>query len=392
MAQVVNGQVKLNNGQMITPQQGAWYDGQQFWGGALSNPGQINTQSNQVGAGQAVSQEVIAQTNPANVPYVQQQQQQANYVPGGVPAMGASGTGAGAFSATGKPTINLQNVYDTAYKSPEIAAAEKAVSDAQMEIDKQTEAYNKAVAEVNDNPFYSETTRVGKERRLQEKYNADILKYQNTQALAADALAKKQADAQVKVNIAMQQYDIDSKDYQNTLSQFNAALSAGALINASGSDIASYAALTGMSTTMIDNIIAQQKRDLIKPQVITATDDNGNVTIATIDANTGNVINKTSLGSIGNKQNGGKATAADQKDYYSTSLRQDAQSGMTIEQAFQLYTGYLNPDDILHLWNANAKNGPTAATPQQLAAYGVSQPGAVSTNQMLLDLLNQTNQ
>src|SRR3990172_6393886 len=88
MATVIDqNRVKLNSGQTVQAQVGGWYDGQQFWGGSLSQPGQINVQSNQQGAGQAVSQEVIAQTNPANVAYVNQQRQQVGLTPS--PAAGA---------------------------------------------------------------------------------------------------------------------------------------------------------------------------------------------------------------------------------------------------------------------------------------------------------------
>lgn len=70
MATVQGSQVKLNNGQVVTPQQGGWYDGQQYWNGSLSSAGQINSQSNQQGAGQQVSSVVVAQTNPTNVDYL----------------------------------------------------------------------------------------------------------------------------------------------------------------------------------------------------------------------------------------------------------------------------------------------------------------------------------
>ena len=46
-------------------QQGGWYNGRQYWGGTLSSPGVINSQSNQVGAGQAVSAEVNKATSIA---------------------------------------------------------------------------------------------------------------------------------------------------------------------------------------------------------------------------------------------------------------------------------------------------------------------------------------
>jgi ElaB/YqjD/DUF883 family membrane-anchored ribosome-binding protein len=74
MASIISGnQVKLNNGQTVTAQQGGWYDGQQFWGGTLSSTGQINSLSNQIGAGQAVSKEVVDQSGSANWQFIQQQ-------------------------------------------------------------------------------------------------------------------------------------------------------------------------------------------------------------------------------------------------------------------------------------------------------------------------------
>jgi len=62
---------------MPTPQappggfkQGGWYEGRQFWNGSFSGPGQLHPDSGAVGAGQDVSDEVIAQTKPENVPYI----------------------------------------------------------------------------------------------------------------------------------------------------------------------------------------------------------------------------------------------------------------------------------------------------------------------------------
>lgn len=74
MATIISGnKVKLNDGSTVTAQQGGWYDGQQFWDNTLSDPGVINSNSNQIGAGKAVSKEVVAQTNPNNVSYLDSQ-------------------------------------------------------------------------------------------------------------------------------------------------------------------------------------------------------------------------------------------------------------------------------------------------------------------------------
>lgn len=56
MATVIDG-VKAPSGGF---QQGGWYEGRQYWNGTLSAPGVINSQSDQVGAGKAVSAEVNA--------------------------------------------------------------------------------------------------------------------------------------------------------------------------------------------------------------------------------------------------------------------------------------------------------------------------------------------
>jgi len=61
-------------------QQGGWYSGRQYWGGTLSDPGVIHPSSNQSGAGQAVSNEVVSQTNPNNVSYLQTQKVNANQI------------------------------------------------------------------------------------------------------------------------------------------------------------------------------------------------------------------------------------------------------------------------------------------------------------------------
>jgi len=60
--------------------QGGWYSSRQYWGGTLSDPGVIHPQSDQAGAGQAVSQETVQQTSPDNWSYIQSQQVQANQI------------------------------------------------------------------------------------------------------------------------------------------------------------------------------------------------------------------------------------------------------------------------------------------------------------------------
>lgn len=69
----------------------------QYYEGTFGESGAIHPNSPQVGAGQAVSKEVVAQTNPANVPYL------ASYKPGGYP------------NSTEEVSPYLNNIQNSAY-------------------------------------------------------------------------------------------------------------------------------------------------------------------------------------------------------------------------------------------------------------------------------------
>ena len=77
---------------------------------------------------------------------------------------------------------------------------------------------------------------------------------------------------------------------------------------------------------------------------------------------------------IGNAQTGAKATEAEKLTYYKDTLRQDASSGVTLEDIFRLYTGILLPNDILNLYNANSIYGSAKQSYTELAKYGVKDP------------------
>ena len=176
--------------------------------------------------------------------------------------------GSGSSSA-----IDLNSIYENALSDSNTTALESELNAKKM-------AKDAASADINDNPFYTEATRVGKIAKLDEKANNEINTLQ-------DQLTNAKADAQVKVNIATQQYNIDSQEYQNNLSKLNTLISSGAIAGASSSDISSIALATGMSTSMISSIITKVKEGNRSLQ--TTTDNAGNVTI--FDANTGQIVN-----------------------------------------------------------------------------------------------------
>lgn len=198
---------------------------------------------------------------------------------------------AGGFSSGQPGGINLNDIYNNELNSPELKAL-------QDELNAKKTARDAAEADINDNPYYSEATRVGRISKLDQKALNEI----NTLQGQVDA---KKADALVKVNIATQQYNIEDKQYQNNLQKLNLLISSGAITGASSNDISQIAMATGMSTDMVKSIIDTTKQGQIQTSVTTNTDDNGNVTVSVINNKTGEVISQNSLGAVGNKQTGG---------------------------------------------------------------------------------------
>lgn len=295
-------------------QQGGWYNGRQYWGGTLSDPGVIHPSSNQQGAGQAVSKEVNAQSAAAqgvSAPqlesYLDQQRKVVpktnvlgQQLPGGgggsLPGGGSSLPGGGGGTGAGisaQPTLNLPELYKTLYDSSGISLLEGDLSAKEKE-------YIEAKGKINDNPFLSEATRVGRVAKIESLYN------ERTQSLRND-IATKKADIETKLNLETKQFDINSQSAQQALSQFNTLLAMGALDSANGDDIANITRSTGLSSNVIQSAISSKKQKDVQTQVITSTNDAGVVTATVINPQTGEIINQQSLGSIGNAQTGGAA-------------------------------------------------------------------------------------
>lgn len=214
--------------------------------------------------------------------------------------------------------FDLVGATNAAYNTPELVGAQKAVDDANGLITTRQQALAEAQAKINDNPFYSEATRVGKSQQLTQQANNDISVIQNTVTQAQNKQASLKADAAIKVNAALGQYNINRQSYQDTLSQFNMILQAGGLTNASPQDLANYSQATGMSYSVLQSIQQQEQQKNITTQVIPSTDDNGNVTLTTVNTKTGQVINQTTAGQVSTKTTtkstgNGQPTAYDQK-------------------------------------------------------------------------------
>ena len=198
-------------------------------------------------------------------------QQQLGIAPIPSTAGGRAGTAGGSPAGT----LDLNAMYETAMGG-EIADIEKQITDKQN-------ALTQAMANINDNPYYSEATRTGQLAKLQDRANTEIQTLQNQ-------LTMKKADLQTQLNIATQQYNIQSQEYQNNLNRLNLLISTGAIAGASAEDIAQISEATGMGTSMVQSIISKVNEGNRNLQ--TSTDNAGNVTI--FDANTGAIVNRIS--------------------------------------------------------------------------------------------------
>lgn len=355
-------------------QQGGWYEGRQYWGGTLSDPGVIHPSSNQVGAGQEVSREVVNQSDPlkgqatgTDWEYIQRQkqkQQQQNIVPSAY--INPSGQldyskindniSLPNFAPSGDQ-LNLPELYKNLMSGEDIKGK-------QAELDSLERQFTEAKAKINDNPYLSEATRVGRIAKL-EQLHGDRTKN------IRDELATKRADIETQLNLELKQFDINSQQAEQALQRFNTLLDSGALDNASGEDIATLTRATGIPSSMLYSAINANKKKNEKVELIKSEDDNGVVTVTAIDQN-GNVVNQQSLGAIGNKQgSGGSSSQKINEVEVVNELIKDVRSGQGVSAVFRTYTGLLDPNQILSIYNANSPHGRAKESQSELEALGV---------------------
>lgn len=365
-------------------QQGGWYSGRQYWGGTLSDPGVIHPSSNQQGAGKAVSDEVNLQSdkaqghapgtiktylegernkqqqNPALTP-VSSQRPMAN---SGVPSQSFSDAGGGtgwdgSLMPTEQVGIDLPQLYESMYKK-------SGIEDLQNKLSEQEKAYIEAKGVINDNPFLSEATRVGRIAKIESLYN------ERTANLRGD-IATKKADIETQLNLELKQMDLRSDATQLAWQQFNTLLSAGALDYASDEALANITRQTGIPSSMLKSAIHTRTKEDVQTSVIQSEDDNGNVTVSVVNTKTGEIINQQSLGAIGTKTQvkESEPSQADTQRYYINNLQSDVLSGLGVRDVFSIYSGYIDPNQILQIYNANSPHGSAKESADELSRLGV---------------------
>ena len=192
----------------------------------------------------------------------------------GGPSSGGSGDGTSPdfFS---QPDIDFSDLFDTLH-------AESGITELEAQLSAQTQSFNDAQSKINDNPFLSEASRVGRIQKLQIDFNA------NSQG-TRDDIATKKADIETKLNIQMKEFEINSQQASQNLERFQILLSSGALNNATGEDIANITRATGLSSSMIYSMIEANKNKNVQTSVI-SWDDGENQGFSIINTQTGEII------------------------------------------------------------------------------------------------------
>lgn len=190
--------------------------------------------------------------------------------------LGATG---GGMAGMQQPALNLPQLYESLYNSSGIKQREEELSQKEQQL-------AMVKAKINDNPFLSEGTRVGRVAKLDQLYN------DQTAGIRKD-IDRARADVEMKLNLETKQFDIQSQQAQQALNQFNSLLESGALDSASSDDLASLTRSTGINSNLIASAINARKQANMNTEIKTFDDgfEEGFV-IYTIDP-MGNIVNQT---------------------------------------------------------------------------------------------------
>lgn len=329
-------------------QQGGWYNGRQYWNGTFSQPGQIHPESNQPGAGSMVSPEVLAATSVAagnapgaNQAYINSQYSNPSGGAGSTTYSSGAGTGTTGLGSMGfgvTSNLNLMDEQKKLYDASGITQLQTTIAGIQASIDSMKAEADKRRAEVNENPFLSESSRVGRIRKIDEMLNDTLQTEEAKLANYQASITAKQNEINEKLGLQVKQFDIDRVTRQDNIDLFNTLLSSGALNTASAQDLGNLSAQTGLPISFIQSAIkkATKAEVVIEKQV----DDNGNVTILTIDKDTGNILNQVSAGKIGNATNGsGKLTKDEELVANVSNMINDIVAGSPLRDLVNHYSG-----------------------------------------------------
>jgi len=290
----------------------------------------------------------------------------AKYNSGGYAGSSSTSSTSGAMTGFEAPApINLSETYQGLYDS-------SGISDLEAQYSTQEKSYIEAKGKINDNPFLSEATRVGRIAKIESLFA------ERTANIKGD-IATQKADVETQMNLKLQQLDINSQQTQLAWQQLGSLLDMGALDNANGEDIANWTRQTGISSTMIKSAIAERnKPEPVQTSMVQSTNDAGEMTVSVINSQTGEVISQQSLGAIGKatKVTGGGSTTTSTKNAQQQ-FTSDAESTQGVStdagwvgifpQLVAKYAAFMSLNDIYKLY-LNSATGQKYGTPNESAS------------------------
>ncbi|MHA1400156.1 MAG: hypothetical protein ACTSQE_07390 [Candidatus Heimdallarchaeaceae archaeon] len=234
--------------------------------------------------------------------------------------------------------FNIQDQYNKLLEESAVTDLQTEADTKQAEISTAREEAAKRESEVNENPFLSESSRVGRIAKINEGLNKVLNNLNAEKASLDNKLIDERNRINQQLGFSVQQYDIDRAARQENMDEFNSMLAIGAIDENNMQEIMRIAGETGLSSSFIQASIRQSKIKEVEPQVISSTDNAGNVTITTIDKNTGEVISQQGLGAIGGSKVGKSQSTSER-----TAALQSDMVG-ALEQVKNLY-GHISPSD-----------------------------------------------
>jgi hypothetical protein len=418
MSQVIDG-VKAPTGGF---QQGGWYEGRQYWNGTLSAPGVINSQSDQVGAGQAVSSEILQATSiaagkppDANQNYIRQQQQKLS---GGgssqmTPSSLASYLGdfqsslfnssSGDLASTVMPQtpapapINRLEMLEQYRSDMGVDALEEELNSLKNE-EREIQAVfraNRLNEEGKPVALGVMEGRIGEEGR-QAQMNLDFLNVRK--ATLVDELNTKYNAINMYINLAgldyqdaRQAYESDfsmnlqmanfiSQEKQNSITNARANLTT--IMNAITAGNLSYGQLSSDEQVQIMKLemqsglpVGTMSRMQMSPndKILGFSDDKTQVMM--MDNNGNFVVRSTGLKASASS---GKQTEAESKREMIEAMTARIRSGVPLvdysgktQDIMSFYRSYLDPNEIYAIYNANSPWGPAKESAEELSRYGI---------------------
>ena len=167
----------------------------------------------------------------------------------------------------------------------------------EAEYDKKKLEADKAANIIDDNPFFSEATRLGRQGKLNEQKARDLGTLQ-------EKITYLKAEEQLRYNVAMDRYKLQQDQVKQNVDKLKMYIDSGAILNATAKDLAQIGVATGMSQSMLQGIISRTRADIAAKNApsmgveFVTNEQTGEVQVVSYNKSTGQITGTNSLGQL----------------------------------------------------------------------------------------------